>query len=838
MRAPISWIREFVPDLPADVTGRQVAERIVAAGLEVETVESAAAGLSGPLVTGRVLSIEELREKEKLKKDIRYCRVDVGPELNDGEGAGSRGIVCGARNFAVGDMVVVALPGAVLPGGFEIAARKTYGHISDGMISSERELGIPDGDHAGIIVLPADTAVGLDARGVLGIDDEVLDIAVTPDRGYALSIRGVAREVATAFDVAFTDPAGTDAPAGEGGYPIRIDDPSGCDRFVARTVTGIDPTAPSPGWMTKRLQAAGMRSISLAVDITNYVMLELGQPLHAYDLATLRGPVGVRRARPGEKLETLDAAVRDLDAEDLLIVDDSGPIGLAGVMGGASTEISAATTDVLIEAAHFDPIAIARAARRHKLPSEASRRFERGVDPALPPIAAGRVAALLAELGGGTVVAAGTDVAMLPAPTTITLEVAYPGRLAGREIAADTVTRRLAQIGAGTALDGTTLTVTAPSWRPDLTDPADIAEEVIRLEGYDSVPAVLPAAPAGRGLTHSQARRRSVSRALAGAGYVEVLSYPFVSEKDFDALGLDAEDARRIALRLANPISEAEPLLRTTLLPGLLTALRRNVGRGNTDLALFEVGRVYRPSRDAPPAPRPPVTRRASVEELAATEAALPRQPRRIAVALCGNRETAGWWGPGRPADWTDALTAARTAARAAGIELVVSGDVHAPWHPGRCAALHVAGADGPVLVGHAGELHPRVVSALGLPARTCAAELDLDRLIGHGRQVQAEPALSGFPPATQDVALIVDAGVPAAEVEAALRAGAGDLLEAIRLFDVFTGEQVGAGKKSLAYALRFRAPDRTLTVEEATAARDAAVAAAAAATGAVLRGA
>ncbi|WP_019877023.1 phenylalanine--tRNA ligase subunit beta [Sporichthya polymorpha] len=837
MRAPLSWIREFVPGLPADVTGRQVAERIIAAGLEVETVDAPGEAVTGPLVVGRVLSIVELQEKLKLKKPIRYCRVDVGPEHNEteGDGAGSRGIVCGARNFAEGDVVVVALPGAVLPGGFSIAARKTYVHISDGMICSEAELGIA-GDASGIIVLPASTPIGADAKGVLGLDDEVLDIAVTPDRGYALSIRGVAREVATAYDVEFVDPAGRGAMTAGDGYEIRLGDPA-CDRFAALAITGVDPEAPSPDWLRQRLQQCGMRPISLAVDISNYVMLELGQPTHAYDLAKLRGPIVVRRARAGEKLETLDGATRDLDPEDLLITDDSGPIGLAGVMGGASTEISGTTTDVLLEAAHFDPVAIARAARRHKLPSEASRRFERGVDPALGPVAALRFAQLLAELGGGTAAATGTDAGGLPAPTTITLAVDHPTRVAGRELDQATVLRRLAQVGAETSVDGTTLTVTAPTWRPDLTDPADVAEEVLRLEGYDSIPAALPAAPAGRGLTVAQQQRRRVGRALAGAGLVEVLCYPFVAPGVWDQLGLEADDPRRVAVRLANPLSDAEPDMRTSLLPGLFSATRRNLGRGSVDLALYEIGRVYLPTRGAPPAPRPPVTRRATPDELAAIEAALPAQPRHLAAVLTGLREPAGWWGPGRTAGWEDAIETARIAAAAAGAELIVRSGASAPWHPGRCAALAVRTPGGEHLVGHAGELHPRVIGALELPARTVAMELDLDALLAAGGGVVEAPAISSFPLASQDVALVVDAAVPAAEVEAALRSGAGGLLESIRLFDVYTGERIGEGRKSLAFALRFRAPDRTLTVEEATAARDAAVAAAAAATGAVLRG-
>jgi phenylalanyl-tRNA synthetase beta chain len=837
MRAPLSWIREFVPDLPTELTGRQVAERIIAAGLEVETVDAPGENITGPLVVGRVLSIEELQEKLKLKKPIRYCRVDVGPAHNEtgGEGAGSRGIVCGARNFAEGDLVVVALPGAVLPGGFAIAARKTYEHISDGMICSEAELGIA-GDASGIIVLPADAPVGADAKAVLGLDDEVLDIAVTPDRGYALSIRGVAREVATAYDVAFVDPAARAGSVAGAGYEIRLEDP-GCDRFNALEIRGIDPSAPSPDWLRQRLQQCGMRPISLAVDISNYLMLELGQPTHAYDLAKLRGPIVVRRARAGEKIETLDGVNRALDPDDLLITDDSGPIGIAGVMGGASTEISESTTDVLLEAAHFDPVAIARAARRHKLPSEASRRFERGVDPALGPVAARRFADLLIELGGGTAAATGTDAGGLPAPTVITLDVHYPGRRGGLDLDEATVLRRLAQVGADATVDGTAMTVTVPTWRPDLTDPADVAEEVLRLEGYDSIPSVLPAAPAGRGLTVAQQQRRRVGRALAAAGLVEVLCYPFVAPAQWDALGVPADDARRHALRLANPLSDAEPEMRTSLLPGLLAALKRNVGRGTTDLALYETGRVFLPTADAPPAPRPPVTRRATPEELAATEAALPAQPRHLAAVLTGLREPAGWWGTGRPATWADAIEAARIAAAAAGTDLMVRQGDLAPWHPGRCAALAVHTPAGERVIGHAGELHPRVIGALELPARTVAMELDLDALLAAGGGVVDAPAISGFPPANQDVALVVDAAVPAAEVEAALRAGAGELLESIRLFDVYTGERIGAGKKSLAFALRFRAADRTLTVEEATAARDAAVAAAGAATGAVLRG-
>ncbi|GLV73616.1 phenylalanine--tRNA ligase subunit beta [Streptomyces hygroscopicus] len=841
MRVPLSWLREYV-DLPAGETGRDVQAKLVAAGLEVETVEQLGAGLKGPLVVGQVLAIEEL---EGFKKPIRYCQVDVGRANGTGE---PQNIVCGARNFRVGDKVVVVLPGAELPGGFAISARKTYGKVSEGMICSASELGMSD-DHDGIIVLPPEHEAGSDAIELLELVDEVLDIAVTPDRGYCLSMRGIARETAIAYELPLRDPALLDVPAPNShGYPVKVADPIGCDRFTARTVTGLDPEAHSPIWLQRRLQKAGMRPVSLAVDITNYVMLELGQPLHAYDRSRVNGAIGVRRAEPGEKLTTLDGTQRVLDGEDLVITDESGPIGLAGVMGGANTEIADATadpgtgqmvgtTEVVIEAAHFAPVSVARTARRHKLSSEASRRFERGVDPQAASAAAQRTVDLLVLLAGGTAEVGVTEIIAPSAPHTITLPADHPDKVAGVHYGRETVVRRLQQIGCD-VYGADDLTVTVPSWRPDLTDPNDLAEEVIRLEGYENLPSTLPLPPAGRGLTERQRLHRRVGRALAGAGYVEALNYPFIGEEVLDQFGLAADDPRRDVVRLVNPLSDAEPALRTTLLPGLLGALRRNHGRGEHDLALFETGLVFRATGDEPPAAVLPVDRRPTDEQIAALDAALPHQPRRAAAVLAGDREQAGWWGKGTPVSWADAVEAGRIVAREAGVELIVRQDQQDPWHPGRCAAL-LAVVDGEeILVGNAGELHPRVTKALGLPERTCAMEIELDRLERAGTGRVEAPHVSTFPVATQDVALVVGASVPAAEVETALREGAGELLESLRLFDVFTGEQLGEGKKSLAYALRFRAPDRTLTAEEIAASRDAAVAAAADRTGATLRGA
>jgi phenylalanyl-tRNA synthetase beta chain len=794
--------------------------------------------VTGPLVVGQVVSLTELTE---FKKPIRHCLVDVGePE--------PRSIVCGATNFDPGALVVVALPGTVLPGGFTISSRQTYGHLSDGMICSASELALgddagPAGKSAGIIVLPSSVtaAPGSDARPVVGLDDVVVELNVTPDRGYCFSVRGLARELSHSLGKPYRDPVSLVSPPPstvDDPYPVRVEDPVGCDRFYGRVVRGVDPTAPSPDWMRRRLVHAGMRPISLTVDITNYVMLELGQPMHAFDAGALRGSLVVRRSRPGERLTTLDGADRALDPEDLVICDDSGVISLAAIMGGATTEVSPSTVDVLFEAAHWDPITVAKAARRHKLPSEASKRFERGVDPSLPPFAVARAIELLTEYGGGDVDERVLDIDAVAPPQPIRMSAGLPGRTAGVEYPKKRVTALLQEIGCTVRSKGDDVVVTPPTWRPDLTEPADLVEEVVRLDGYDEVPAVLPTAPPGRGLTAHQRRRRTVSRALAEAGYVEVLSYPFVGQAALDALGLSEDDPRRTLVRLANPISDEEPGLRTTLLPPLLATLRRNLGRGaggNRDAALYELGMVFRPGPGAgKQPPRLGVTERPSDVDLVEAETVLPAQPWHVAAVLAGDIEPAGWWGAGRGATWADAVEAARVVLASAGVpseRVAVRRGSYAPWHPGRCAEITVDGE----VVGHAGELHPAACAALELPKRVCAMELDLDALPLPA--VTPAAPVSSFPPALIDVALIVGADTPAADVEAALVDGAGDLLESVRLFDVYASDTLGAGRKSLAYNLTFRAPDRTLTVEEAVTARDSAVAEAHRRVGASLRG-
>ncbi len=799
MRVPVSWLRSLVPGLtaPAD----EIAAALVRAGLEVEQVHRYGHDVSG-VVTGEVLDVQELTE---FKKPIRYCHVDVGSRQHE--------VVCGAANFAAGDMVAFATPGAVLPGDFRIATRQTYGHISDGMICSAAELGLGE-DDGGILVLPPGTPLGVDVVQLLALRDEVLDIAVTPDRGYQLSVRGVAREAATAFGLELADPGLVESPPAGDGHPVRVDAADGCDRYVARVVTGLNPNAPSPAWLQRRLALAGMRPISLAVDVTNSVMIELGQPLHAFDLGALTGEIVVRRATPGERLVTLDGQDRALDPEDLLITDGSGPIALAGVMGGGPTEVTASTTSLLLESAHFAPLSVARTARRHRLPSEASRRYERGVDPALAAAAAEVAVRMLVELGGATPGPV-TDVdTVAPAPV-LTLPLEAPGRLAGRDYAPSVVRRRLEHVGCAVTGDDV-LQVVPPTWRPDLTGRAELIEEVLRLEGYDTIPVVLPTAPAGRGLTPEQRLRRTASRALAAGGLVEVVTPPFVGEQALEALGGGME-----CPRVLNPLSAEESLLRPSLLPGLLAVVVRNTGRGLADVAVFETGAVFLGAGGSAPAPG--VDGRPTEQEFAALNAALPAQPRHVGVALAG-----------AAASWDAAVVALVELGRVLGLVLQPRAAADFPFHPGRCAELLLDEQR----VGLAGQLHPRVIAALGLPPRTCVAEANLDALVAAAAERGPLPAplVSHFPPAAVDVALVVDAAVPAADVEAALRDGAGDLLEGLRLFDVFTGPQVGEGRRSLAYALRLRAPDRTLTDTEVLGARDAAVAEAGRRVGAVLR--
>lgn len=849
MRVPLSWLREYAP-VPADARAEDVMATLVTVGLEEEDVHRPTDELTGPIVVGQVLSMEP--ETHSNGKTVNWCQVRVVPEGQKqtltGKGieeSGVQGIICGAHNFKPGDKVVVTLPGAVLPGGFAITARKTYGHKSAGMIASVKELGIGE-DHGGILVLSTlglDPEVGTDAMDLLGLYDEAAEVNVTPDRGYGFSIRGIAREYCHATGNDFDDfvlDLAAKAPAANGaGLPVTLTDSApihgkdGATRFVARSVSGVDATAPVPTWMSSRLRLAGVRSVSLPVDISNYVMLETGQPLHFYDADKLAGGITVRRAEAGEKLTTLDEKERELNVEDLLITDESGPIGLAGVMGGASTEVSDSTTRIVIEAARFDEVSIARTARRHKLSSEASKRFERGVDPQIQAAAAQRAVDLLVELAGATADEGVTDAGGSFTPTVISLPADYTAGRIGIDYTQEQIVGSLEQIGASVEVAEGSYEVTVPSWRTDLGAKEDLTEEVARLVGYDQIPSTLPVAPPGRGYTVEQTLRRRALNALAASGLTEVFAYPFVSDEDNNLWASPVAGEPVDSIRLANPISSAQGWMRRSLLPGLTEVLSRNLSRGFKNLAIYETGSVFIPGTQLGSASIPGLGVKPADEVLADLNAGIPDQPRHIAGLFAGaeHEETPGI--TARAFDWRDALDSVLLVADAAGVKLTVANGEHQAFHPGRTAVLKDAAGE---VIAYAGELHPKLLAKLNLPERTSAFELNFTALIAQAGEAVQATGISGYPAANQDVALIVDAAIPAADLAAALAEGAGELLEDVRVFDDYRGTGIEEGKKSLAFALRFRAPDRTLTADEASAAREAGVALAAERFGAVQR--
>lgn len=827
MRLPYSWLRDVVragaPEW--DVAPEDLQRALIGIGHEVEEIIPVGP-VTGPLTIGRVAEIEELTG---FKKPIRACKVDVGEsELRD--------IVCGATNFVAGDLVVVALPGTLLPGDFSIARRKTYGRTSDGMICSASELNLGS-EQSGILVLPSGTAEpGDPAADVVGLDDVVFHLAITPDRGYCLSVRGMAREVACAYGLDFVDPADVEPlPVAGEAWPVTVQSGTGVQRFALRAVTGIDPTAQSPWWMRRRLMLSGIRAISPAVDVTNYVMLEIGHPMHAHDRTLISGGFDVRFARQGETVVTLDDVERKLDQGDVLIVDDVATAAIGGVMGAGTTEVRGSTTDVLLEAAVWDPAAVSRTQRRLRLVSEAGRRYERTVDPAISVAALDRGAALLAEIAHGTVEPTLTDWRGDPprddwSPAPVTMAEDLPDRMAGVAYPEGATVRRLTQIGGRVTTSDGSVTVVPPSWRTDLKLGADLVEEVLRLEGLEKIPSVLPPAPAGRGLTPAQRRRRAIGRALALNGFVEVLPTPFLPAGIFDAWGLPDDDPRRATMRVLNPLESDRPHLATTLLPGLLEALVRNISRGAPDNALFGIEQVVFATPHTKTIELLPVDRRPTDAEIATIDHALPRQPLHVAAVLSGLREPAGPWGPGRPVDAMDAFEAVRMIGRTCYADFEFRATQRLPWHPGRCAEIVL----GDTVIGHAGQLHPAVIERTGLPKGVCAVELDLSAV--PVTEPLPAPAVSPFPAVFQDVSLVVADDVAAQAVIDAVRDGAGELLEDLRLFDVYVGPQIGQGNKSLALALRFRARDRTLTEDEASAARDAAVAVAVERVGAVQR--
>ena len=819
MKIPLSWLKEYVT-LPAKITSEQISQAFVKVGFEIESIEEQGADLKGPLVVGKVLSIEELSEH---KKPIRFVGLDVGEKK-------TRYVICGARNFKVNDLVVVALPGALLPGDFKISARETYGKISDGMICSAKEIGISD-EHAGIIVLQ-EGKIGQDAIALLDVRDVIFDVSVNPDRGYAMSVRGLARELAGSLQVKYVDPADPKIAKkfGKNSNPkavsIKIEDKTGADQIYIRTLDQVNVKKSTPLWMQRRIEKCGMRSISLAVDITNYVMLELGQPLHAFDAQYIMGGLRVVRAGKFTKLTTLDKVDRKLDPDNLLIADAKTPLALAGTMGGLTSEVSNLTTKIALEAAHFDPLSISRNSRSHNLSSEASRRMERNTDPALAEIASARATQLLIDLADAKYV--GTSQAGSPIKNRkVKISQTQISKYLGFPYTAKQVKSALLLIGCKVAGSGDLLTVEVPTWRPDLINFADFAEEIARLNSYDLIPATLPTGKNGARLNDMQYRKRAVAISLANQGFTEVINYPFVSQEMVDLLGFTGDRAK--SFKIANPMSEEFPLLRTHLLPGLLTTAVRNIGRGSKNLAIFEIGTIFRNTTPLGKAVNPGISKRPSEKVIKDIYDGVPKQMLFVGAVVTGETILSDWQGSGSKFNWSDAIAKAQEIIESTGNDYEIFSSDLAPWHPGRCAELRVNGKP----VAHAGELHPRVITALNLPERSCAFAVILSELPSAG--VTKAPAIWSFPAVVQDVALVVESKISAADLTAAIKQGAGPLLESIVLFDRY--DQMAGNKVSLAFTLTFRASDRTLTSDEVALYRDQAIAQAAKSVGAVLRG-
>jgi phenylalanyl-tRNA synthetase beta chain len=776
MKAPLSWIREFAP---VEAAADELARRLPIAGLQVEEVIRTGSGIEG-VVVGKVLEINEIPGATK----IIHVTVDAGD--------GPREIVCGARNFAVGDLVPVAVPGAKLPSGMEIARREMQGKVSDGMLCSALELGISD-DHSGILVLEGEHKLGQDVREALSLDDEILDIDITPNRPDLLSVAGIAREIAALYELPFAVPP---PELRDGGPPVderasvRVEDPKGCPRYLARVITDIR-VPPSPWWMQRRLLACGMRPISGPVDVTNYVLLERGHPLHAFDLAALRGrAIVVRRPRKGEeRFTTLDGAERTLSKEDVVICDAEGPVAVAGIMGGASSEVGENTTEILLESAYFSPERVLRTARRLGLRTEASVRFERGADPEAVSSAAERAAALLAEVCGGSVARGALDVYPKPVkPKPIRLRVARTNELLGVTIPAPEMASSLRPLGCVVGSQTrTSLRVLPPTFRPDLRTEIDLVEEIARRYSYDRFPTTLPSSGRAGGLSRDQQLRRLARRLLLGYGLAEAHTLSMLPPRFPDRLALPVEHPWRKTLVIANPLSEEESVLRPSLLPGLLLAAARNVARRNTTVALFEIGAAFVP-----------------------TDAELPDEPLRAAWLLTGPAPD-GWHGTHRTLDFFDAAGALERLVEGLGVSGVTREAIDvAPMHPGRSARLVIDGLD----IGVVAELHPRAARALDLMDRVAVGEIDLAPLFSAAREA-ASGDLPRFPPVSRDLALLVPAETPATTVRGTVREAAGDLLEDIAVFDVYRGAEIGADRASLAFSLSFRHPDRTLTDAE-----------------------
>lgn len=789
MRVPLSWLREWVA-VPWDVD--ELADRLTAVGLAVEAVERPGAGIQGVTVA-RVTAVERHPDADNLS----LCSIEAGDRRAR--------VVTAAANARAGARVVWAEPGARLAGGVEIGAREFRGVLSEGMLCSTWELGLPSPARTdeerlaeGLLLLPDDVAAepGADARPVLGLDEVVLVLELTPNYAvHCQSILGVAREVAALAGVRLSPPpvpaAAVDSRPAADLVAVTIEDPDGCSRYVARIIDGVT-VGPSPLWLQRRLQLCGLRPINNVVDVTNYVMLETGQPLHGFDHARIRGGrIHVRRARDGESLRTLDGQDRVLSPGDLVIADEGGAVAVAGVMGGADSEVTADTRTVLLESAHFEGVSVLRTSRRLGLRTDASTRFDKGLDPEAAPAAADRAAAMIAAYGGGRVLAGSVDVvARSHPPRVIAFRPERINGLLGLDLRPEDMLDILERYGFAAVEGG----VQVPSHRTDIHGEADLAEEVARHYGYDRLPAELPpGAPAEGGRPEHERLLAQVREAMVGSGFHETVTFSFAPADLGRRLRLPPDHPQHRALRLANPMGEEQATLRTTLLGSMLEVLRHNARRQVDAVALFEVGTVYLPlPGDGAP------------QEL-------PQERQHLMAAGVGRLPARHWQGPGTAVDVFFLKGALMRVAGRLGLDLTFRAAALPFLHPGRSAEVLLDGR----VVGYLGELHPDLAEAWDLAERVSLFEVDVTALIEADRRPARYRSLPRYPAVQRDVAFVLPQEVPAARAEEVIRAHAGPWLEDLTLFDVYQGDPIPAGQRSLAYALRYRAADRTLTDAE-----------------------
>lgn len=796
MKFSYNWLRDYV-DFETPV--EELVDLLSASGTKFESMHKLGAGIDG-VVVAEVVEIADHPNADNL-----YL-VDVSVVGN-----ATQRVVCGVRNFAKGDLVPYATIGSRLPG-MEIGERKIRGEVSAGMLCSPRELGLSE-DHSGILVLPRDLELGHDVVDALHLDDAIVEVEVTPNRGDCMGMIGIAREVAALVggelqipDAGLTVASGLDVPV-----LVDIQDPQGCRRFTARYLDNL-ASGSSPGWMQSRLVALGVRPISNVVDITNYVMLETGQPLHAFDATKIRDrTIVVRRARDGELLTTLDGLNRTMHPDDLMIADPDRAVSIAGIMGGEDSEVAESTTEVILEVACFDSTSITYTSRRHLLRSEASARFERGTDPELPPYASARAAKLMAEIAGARISEAFTDENPRPwTPATISLRPARTSAVLGYAIEPEEQGRHLRSVGLEAVESNGELSVRVPSYRAaDITREVDLIEEVARLAGFDRLPATLPPGSAGA-LEPAQATERRIARILSGLGLAEARTGSFGSPAELDALGFAADHPARAMVELENPTSDDQPCLRTTLLPGLLTSAARNVAQHADSIGLYEIAPAY-----------------------FATGEQLPDERLMLGAVFSGLRAVRSWARPAERWDFFSAKGILEALVSALEIEPAAFEPLSAlPFHPTRGAGVALSGT----ALGVLGQLHPDVCARFELPDGVVAFEIMLAPLLAAGRERVKIDELSRFPAIYRDLALVVDDRVAAAMVEDLVRRAGAPEVTSVRLFDMYTGEQVPAGKKSLAYALELRSRTQTLTDADADRVRDRIITALRERTGAELR--